>query len=210
MWSAYIDRDRVPQTDATVEIALRIETFKTCLITHGVERALTDYVLTHGCSILGADVEVTLREAIAARFEIDPSCVTLVGSAKLGFSPKPGQYFKHFSGASDLDVAIVSKALFSRVWKEVFEMERAGEHFDFREFKHYHFRGWIRPDMLPSSREYETCRHWWEFFQALSREETYQRLKVRAGLYFDDYFLRNYQLGGLLAMREHLMMKGHT
>lgn len=200
----------MPQADAAAEISIRIETFKTCLLTHGVERALSDHVLMHGCSMLGADVEVGLRETIAARFEIDPSGVTLVGSAKLGFSPKPGQYFKHFSAASDLDVAIVSKELYSRVWKEVFEMERAGEHFDFREFKHYHFRGWIRPDMLPSSKEYDTCRHWWDFFRALSREETYQRLKVRGGLYCDDYFLRHYQLGGLLSMREHLMMEGHT
>lgn len=88
-------------------------------------------------------------------------------------------------------------------------MERAGEYFEFSKFKHYHFQGWIRPDKLPSSAEYETCRNWWGFFNALSREESFFRLKIRAGLYFDDYFLRHYQLGGLQSLRQKLIMEGH-
>jgi hypothetical protein len=201
-------QEHVAEADISAEITGRIGIFKTCLVDHGIERALNDHVLAHGCSIIGADVEVMLRETIAARFEIDATCVTLVGSAKLGFSPKPGQYFRPFSAASDLDVAIVSKDLFAKVWTEVFEMERAGEYFDYSQFKHYHFKGWVRPDKLPSQQEYETSRAWWEFFKKLSADEAFLRMKIRAGLYFNDYFLRQYQSTALLGMRDQLVMGG--
>ncbi len=198
---------KVNQIDITNEIDIRIGAFKKCLIEHGCERALSEYLMAHGCSIIGSATEGSLRRAIADEFSIDMQYVTLVGSAKLGFSPKPGQYFKHFSANSDLDVAIVSKELFLKVWTEVFEMERAGEYYDFNKFKHYHYRGWIRPDKLPPGTEYRTCKDWWEFFHKLSNEESYSRLKVRAGLYFDEYFLRCYQMGALNSMQENLILR---
>jgi predicted nucleotidyltransferase len=191
--------------DFASQIEERVNSFKNDILKDGVQSVLSKHVLSHGCSILGPVLEERLRNEIAMKFKIDIDSVVLVGSAKLGFSPKPGQYFKPFSDASDLDIAIVSPTLFAKIWSEVFQMEAAGEYFDFSKFKHYHFKGWIRPDKLPSQQEYATSRDWWEFFNRLSIDETFMRMKVRAGLYFDEYFLRQYQVTGLTNLHEHLL-----
>ena len=186
------------------EIIKRIETFKACVLNQGVEHALATHVLQHNCSIVGEELEAGVRTSVADNFHVEIASVYIVGSAKLGFSPKPGQYFKHFSDESDVDVAIVSKDLFARIWHEVHQMERAHEYFDFAKFKHYHFHGWIRPDKMPSSAEYDTCREWWDFFKRLSGREDFMRMKITGGLYYDESFLRQYQLGGLISLREHI------
>ena len=186
------------------DISRRIAVFKECVRDHGIERAYIDHVLRHDCAIVGGEFERSLRNVVAAHFGVEPASVYIVGSAKLGFSPKPGQYFKPFSDQSDIDVAIVCRDLFARIWHEVSEMYLANEYYDFDKFRHYHFRGWIRPDKMPSSGEYETCREWWEFFRELSGREEFMRMKISAGLYHDDRFLRRYQLGALLGLREHI------
>ena len=187
------------------EIQERIVTFKSALLTNGVEQVLDDFILRPDLSILGPEMESSLRVRISRQFDIEASSVILVGSAKLGFSPKPGQYFKPFSDKSDIDIAIVSEQLFTQIWHEVFEMEQAGEYFNFEKFKHYHYRGWIRPDKVPSGSVYRRCREWWDFFSELSSLEDYSRLPVRGGLYFDHYFLRQYQLTGLLGLKDTLV-----
>ena len=186
------------------EITARIEIFSSCIREHGIERAYADHVHAHDCAIVGDGFERSLRQVIAAQFGVDLGSVFVVGSAKLGFSPKPGQYLKPFSDQSDIDVAIVCRELYARIWHEVAEMERANEYFDLHKFKHYHFLGWIRPDKMPSSAEYDTCREWWEFFQDLSGREEFLRMKISAGLYHDERFLKRYQLSSLLGLRDHL------
>jgi hypothetical protein len=187
------------------EIHARIELFKEALLANGIEQVLDDFILKPNLSILGAEMESSLVSRVCQNFKVDAPSIFLVGSAKLGFSTKPGQYFKHFSGKSDIDIAIVSKPLFTQIWQEVFEMELAGEYFDFAQFKHYHYRGWIRPDKVPSGNVYRRCREWWEFFSELSSMEDYLRLPIRGGLYYDKYFLRQYQLKGLLGLKDSLV-----
>lgn len=188
-----------------LDINNRIEAFKASL-SEGAEFALSEH-LKHQCSIVGPEMELGVRETVAAEFGVSVDEVWLVGSAKLGFSPKPGQYFKHFSDRSDIDVALVSSELYAEIWREVYQMDLAGEYYDKDKFTHYHLRGWIRPDALPSSSEYGRCRTWWNFFRTLSAKEEFMRMKIRGGLYHDLHFLRHYQLTGLLAMREHVMEK---
>lgn len=186
------------------EIAERISALSACILNDGIERAYSDHLLAHGRSILGQEFEEKLRARVAENFGVDVDDVYLVGSAKLGFSPKPGQYLKPFSDGSDIDIAIVSKDLFARIWHEVVEMARANEYFDLNKFKHYHFQGWIRPDKMPPSAEYETCRAWWDFFRELSSSEEFLRMKISAGLYHDGRFLKRYQLGSLQGLRDHI------
>ncbi|MBD8533440.1 MULTISPECIES: hypothetical protein [unclassified Massilia] len=189
------------------ELAKRVEEFKIALQTLGAQRVYEDFILPPDISLLGGN-EKMLRELIANNFGVAETEVIVVGSAKLGFSPKPGQYFKYFSSKSDIDVAIISDSLFSRIWEEVFLMEQAREYYDFAEFRHYHYSGWVRPDKMPSSSNYTTCKKWWEFFNNLSSMEEFGRLKIRGGLYYNDFFLRQYQISGLLGLQEHLQSSG--
>lgn len=189
------------------EFQARRDAFSKSLLDRGVDTTLSRLVLQHGISMLGEDVEGHLRATIGDHFQVPAASVFLVGSAKVGFSLKPGQFFKPFSAGSDVDVAIVSPQLFSRIWVEVHQMEAANEYFDFHKFKHYHFHGWIRPDKMPGSSVYATCRDWWAFFRDLSGRENFMRLKISGGLYFDEYFLRHYQAISLHSIREHLLQE---
>jgi hypothetical protein len=194
----------MPEENITAVIEQRIVAFKHAL-GQAANVALEEHVLRHDCSVVGVDVEQGLRAAIAEQFGAEANDVYVVGSAKLGFSPKPGQYFKHFSDQSDIDIAVVSSGLYTRIWHEVNQMSLAGEFFNREKFAHYHTMGWIRPDVLPTRGEYERCYQWWKFFKHLSSREEFLRMKISGGLYYDLQFLRQYQLGGLTVLREQVV-----
>ncbi len=136
-----------------------------------------------------------LRSAVAAKYEIHPNEVLVVGSAKLGFSIAPSKRYRPFCDESDIDVVIVSDTLFSRIWRAVHHYEDHGGYWERgREFKDYLFQGWIRPDKLPPSRSFEFGNDWWEFFNTLSSSGNYSSVKIRGALYKDWYFLEAYQM----------------
>ncbi|MFA5241054.1 MAG: hypothetical protein WC029_01845 [Sulfuricella sp.] len=136
-----------------------------------------------------------LRSTVAAKYEIHPNEVLVVGSAKLGFSIAPSKRYRPFCDESDIDVVIVSDSLFSRIWRAVHDYENHGGYWERgREFKDYLFQGWIRPDKLPPSHSFEFGNDWWEFFNALSSSGDYSSVKIRGALYKDWYFLEAYQM----------------
>ena len=98
---------------------------------------------------------------------------------------------------SDIDVAIVSGALFDTLWQRVFEYwDRPGKDVYWdqsNEFMTYLFRGWIRPDKLPSARDFPDRLRWFRFFQRLASTGRFGPYKVVAGLYKSLYFLERYQ-----------------
>lgn len=189
------------------EIQHKIHEFSESLLENGAEFVFDEYLLKENTSVLGEDVEIALRREISQHFDVKVESIIIVGSAKLWFSPKPGQYFKPFSVDSDVDVAIISNVFFEKIWREVYEMEFAGEYFDFGKFRHYHFQGWARPDKIPKGSIYKTASDWWKFFQELSSKEDYGRMKIRAGLYFDMYYFRQYHLKNLISLRENLSLR---
>ncbi|MBZ3498737.1 hypothetical protein IPR10_23675 [Xanthomonas perforans] len=79
-----------------LEIQQRIEAFKKMLLANGIERTMNELILRHDCSIIGGSMESSIRTEIADYLDVETEEVIIVGSAKLGFSPKPGQCFKPF------------------------------------------------------------------------------------------------------------------
>lgn len=57
------------------------------------------------------------KRALGAKLDVDPACITLVGSAATGVSLNPFKNFKVFDAKSDVDVAIVSSHHFSIAWR---------------------------------------------------------------------------------------------
>ncbi|MCF5929636.1 hypothetical protein [Xanthomonas perforans] len=188
-----------------MEIQQRIEAFKKMLLANGIERTMNELILRHDCSIIGGSMESSIRTEIADYLDVETEEVIIVGSAKLGFSPKPGQCFKPFDEASDIDVAIVSPELFAAIWHEVLDMKAGGAFIkDIQGFQHYHFQGWMRPDKMPASSTYHRCRDWWEFFLSLSKKEEYDRRPIRGGLYYDTSFLSRYQTTALAQIQRQI------
>jgi hypothetical protein len=61
------------------------------------------------------------KAEIAADLGIAPTDVRIVGSARLGFSLKPGTNLRNYRDTSDVDVIIINPKLFDYVWLSMLE-----------------------------------------------------------------------------------------
>jgi hypothetical protein len=62
-----------------------------------------------------------LRQHIASGLKVSGDAITIVGSAKLGFSASPDTFVRAFTEESDIDVIVVSPTLFDSVWYSALE-----------------------------------------------------------------------------------------
>lgn len=144
--------------------------------------------------ILSQDQYFSLRTEVASHFNLHPNEILIVGSAKLGFSIAPNKRYINFSDTSDIDVVLVSNSLFDEIWQSTFDYyNNGGDWSQFKDFKNYHFRGWIRPDKFPPERSFQRCSDWWEFFRELTKSGKYGQYKIRGALYKSWHYLENYQ-----------------
>lgn len=161
------------------------------LPTHSVVRK---HITSGDCYILNHDDYFTLKDEVAGHFGVHPNDVFAVGSSKLGFSIARKKRYRPFTDTSDIDLAVVSSSLFDGIWEEVFNYRNeVGYWSQEEEFKHYLFRGWIRPDKLPPAHSFSTGAEWWNFFRELTSSGRYGVYKISAGLYRTNHFLESYQ-----------------
>lgn len=143
------------------------------------------------------------RSRIAQKFNVETHEVFIVGSAKLGFSYEKGT---DFSLESDVDVVIVNEKLFDFYHKEIcsyqYELDKfyqgitVGENEQYTKFMKYFIKGWMRPDLLPSSFKIEALRkEWFQYFTALSHGRSeIGNYKVSAGLFKSMIYFERYHL----------------
>lgn len=155
------------------------------------------------------------RKRIAQRFEINFHEVFITGSAKLGFSPHKR---KSFDYDSDIDVAIISAALYDRVMSSIhkYQMElrdnRKAVSFEelrgYHKFLEYGAIGWMRPYLLPTSfRVNQLKRDWFDFFDSISNGKSkVGNYKVTAGAFKSYFHLEQYTLSGLSSLRTKLQV----
>lgn len=184
--------------------------FKADLAALTVDQVYRRYVLPDACKGLTEVDELKLRLKIADKFDIDVSKVIIVGSAKLGFTLRPKRKtesteerpaFSPFSENSDIDIAVVSDVLFDYVWKQCLEFWHTSGYansksywIEGQKFRDYFFRGWMRPDKLPSQGEYSYKRDWFDFFRRqLTSERAAGDFTINAGVYREPFFLETYQ-----------------
>ena len=179
----------------------RIIQFKKNLISIDETLLVRKFVTSGDCHVISQDKYLELKSVVADHFSIHPNEVLIVGSGKLGFSlsenkSKNKLRYRHFSESSDIDVAIISQSLFDDIWKLLYDfIEDKGYWAKQREFTNYHFQGWMRPDMLPTTPRFNfTQNKWWDFFNTLTSSQKFGTYKIRAGLYRNWHFLEKYQL----------------
>jgi hypothetical protein len=155
------------------------------------------YILSGDSRVLSPESYHESRAEIADWAGVHVNDVVMVGSGKLGFSINPEQPLRAFDDNSDLDMAIISSNLFDYYWRSVFLYSRVNAFWRDREaFNSYLVRGWMRPDLLPSS-NFADRRTWWTFFGKLSNRQDFGRRKIRGGIYKTWDFLEAYQTDGL-------------
>ena len=144
------------------------------------------HITTGEPAVVAAEVYYQLRRAIAQEFRIHPSSVILVGSCRTGFSLKPEKRYQPVSMDSDVDVAVISAALFDDYWDRVFDLTRTDHGWARsagRKFSSDLFHGWITPRELPNRNRFEKGRKWAEFFDALTAQRTCGIRAISARLY---------------------------
>lgn len=183
----------------------RIHQFKADLCGKSVSRIVRRHITFGNCYVFNEDKYFELKLEISDHFNIHPSEVLLVGSGKLGFSIAPQKRYRPFGDSSDIDIAIISPYLFDKVWQDVFEYnDRNIFPPCSKDFKDYLFKGWIRPDKLPTSNSFSLKKEWFEFFRTLTQTGKYSSYKIAAGLYKNWYFLEGYQSCTVKACKQEL------
>lgn len=172
-----------------------LEEFKADLKSLTAKQIVRKYILNGRCHALTDDKHYQLKESVCEHFNIEFNNVVLVGSGKLGFSIKSEKRFLAFGDDSDIDIAVISPELFTKVWEEAYLYKKSGAYWPkSSEFFRYLSEGWIRPDKLPSSNYFHFSKNWWDFFNELTSTKKFGPYKIRAGLYHSLFFLQEYQM----------------
>ena len=116
---------------------LKADQLKSLLIAMDNFDVLAKVFLLEGLPVVFSDSPMRyliFREQVADRFKIGYQDVCIVGSAKLGFSPSPHKFGTPFSETSDVDVVVISQALFDQGTHALFQcINRIGPPLDFNE-----------------------------------------------------------------------------
>lgn len=160
----------------------------------------------------------TVISTLAAKYGVEKDTInaSIVGSAKLGFSLLEKFHketrttlpqFRLFNADSDVDIAIVSPALFRLIWDELSTHADLTPRmpWDSGQLGDYMIHGWLRPDHFPKNCRLRRCDDWWDVFRSLSFKRTMGMRKIRGALYYSHDQLRRYQIRGLKQSQLQLM-----
>lgn len=178
--------------------------------------------LLHGTPYVfsGREAEYyAFKRRLCDQLDILHTDIFIVGSAKLGFSPIKRTLF---TADSDVDVAIVSQALFDRIFELVstfqYALRSQSVTLGPRQAKGYHrflchlVMGWARPDLLP---QHGACidfkSSWFDFFTAIShgRSEV-GNYAVSAGVFKSHAHLERYTIDSMLKVHQMLLVEAAT
>lgn len=180
------------------------------------EDSLIDFCrrhLLHGMPAVFAGREndyYEFRKRIADKFSIGPHEVFIVGSAKLGFSPRKQKYFDL---DSDIDTAIVSSKLYDSIMEQIYDYQMqlrknrtAVSEYElnrYHQFLEYGAIGWMRPDKLPTAfRVKELRQDWFDFFNSISHGKSeVGNYEVSAGVFKSYRYLELYILSDMRSLR---------
>jgi predicted nucleotidyltransferase len=172
------------------------------------DQAIVRQYITDGAPFVFHDENAKyfrLRQLIANFFSTHPHSVFMIGSAKLGFSINPKHLWSPFTKDSDIDMVIVSSALFDEFWKDLYyfnidlTVRSEDEVKQYHKFLKYFFRGWLRPDLFPFS--YTKKDYWYEFFKKISYRE-FGDYKIRGAVFRDFDFYEKYHEKNISTIRK--------
>jgi hypothetical protein len=186
----------VPMIPDSDEIDRRLATFRVDVTRLSNTQIIDRFFVAGEPICITRAEEVDLQRVLADQFRVQVRDVLMVGSGKLGFTMVTKEnrpQFSPFSDESDIDVALISKALFEKYWEAAHSFYDAnGAWGRLNGFKKYLFRGWIRPDMLPTSEDFPMFKEWVEFLQSPQASGQFGGYKIAAGIYHSEFFSSQY------------------
>lgn len=157
----------------------------------------------------------TFRERIAKKYSVNINDIFIVGSSKLGFSYEKNTIF---SLESDIDVVIVNESLYEVYQQSIcdyqYQIDRlkknitVGELEQYNKFLSYFIKGWMRPDLIPSSFDIEILREdWFQYFKTLSNGKSeVGNYKVSAGLFKNLEYFKKYHLQSITRLYQKITL----
>jgi len=197
--------------------------FKHILLTTPLDVVVQDYVFQETPFVFRGQPELMLhlRRHLCAALPVAEENITVVGSAKMGFSLSPDAFPRRFTDRSDIDVIIVNEPLFDQVWTTVIQWHyprrtfRLGEA-DWRwasgRMKELYW-GWFTPDKiryeglsfpqaLTPLRDLSTA--WFNAFQSLSQYPEFASRQISGRLYRTWHHALLYHADGLQQIKSSL------
>lgn len=150
----------------------------------------------NGPTIHVSDADIAhIGNVISASFGLDSNDVEIIitGSAKIGFSLSEKRRkdqsmlprYRLFSPESDIDVAVVSQALFSKIWIELAAHYSNSFRYppDTGHLGDYMTTGWLRPDHFPRNVRLPMCDNWMETFSRINRNSRFRMRRLNGGIF---------------------------
>ena len=152
-----------------------------------------------------------LKDTVALGLDVDRESVTVVGSARTGFSLDPERFPTVFRAESDIDVLIVSERLFDESWLDILtqryvtpsRLRRMKKYLDEHRNGGYIYRGWIWPDRITSALAIGSA--WFDLFRRLPSETGVLEHAFHGRLYRTWDHARHYHSSSLRRLRDMLM-----
>lgn len=161
----------------------------------------------------------TFRDELAGRLDVARADIRIVGSARFGFSLKPGRNLRGFSDRSDIDVVVVSQELFDNLWYALLQAayprppitEKLGGWVQQRRNEIY--TGWLTPRDIQLNRKIFGAKAqpvldfkllWFTALKEASRHPVRRHEDVNGRLYRSWQHVEFYHLHSLAALRRDL------
>ncbi len=195
---------------------MKVEELKDLLLNSDVAEFVDSAVLAAEAPHFSNEDVAYVARALSAKFgvEVRPTQIFVVGSAKLGYrllkgkdsNKNPLQPFRPFRPESDIDIAVVSPAVFELIWETLsgYANRNALMPWDSGKLGDYMVYGWLRPDHFPKNVRLPRCDDWWDVFRSLSAETKFGRRAIRGALYHSLEQLRKYQIRSLTQCKSNL------
>jgi hypothetical protein len=186
-----------------------VDEFKVLLLASDVETLVDTLVLEGESAHFPRDRVSYVSSALSAKFAVPDASIDIrvVGSAKVGFAlmekrTKAGEVLprlRPFRPDSDIDLAILSPAVFELIWDELSAHANNASWmpWDSGRLGDYFVHGWLRPDHFPKNVRLRKCDDWWDSFRSLSADSRLGRRAIRGALFHSVQHLRRYQLRSL-------------
>lgn len=155
------------------------------------------------------DQYIAWKTVLGRELNVDPLCITVVGSGAVGFSlsPREEKRYRAFHPESDIDVAVISPMHFDEAWRNLRAMGTVGER-ELRGYWRRHrealiFDGTIATDAVLSHLTFGA--KWTAALGRAAKRNPTKDRDVKARIYRDFESLREYQRKGVDRLRADLV-----
>lgn len=156
---------------------------------------------------------INWKTALANSIEVDPACVSLVGSSAVGISLNPNKGFKQYDEKSDVDVAVISSFHFAVAWRFLRTQGHQRMHVDAKtrnawneHTRRFIYWGTIATDRLLGVLPFGSL--WLPALSKMSLVSPTIGRDINLRIYADHESLRSYQIQSVQSAREDVLTIG--